>query len=61
MYTPETVSKYLCLNYLSELVEEVKVELSNLNYSFGGEWVAWLGEIIDPVYTVEVWLEVGVY
>ena len=61
MYTLETVSKYLCLNYLSELVEEVKVELSNLNYSFGGEWVAWLGEIIDPVYTVEVWLEVGVY
>ena len=46
---------------LSELVEEVKVELSNLNYSFGGEWVAWLGEIIDPVNPVEVWLEVGVY
>ena len=61
MYTLETVSKYLCLNYLSELVEEVKVELSNLNYSFGGEWVAWLGEIIDPVNPVEVWLEVGVY
>ena len=46
---------------LSELVEEVKVELSNLNYSFGGERVAWLGEIIDPVNPVEVWLEVGVY
>ena len=40
MYTLETVSKYLCLNYFSEYVEEVKVELSNLNYSFGGEWVA---------------------